>query len=211
MSGRKVKSALRGAGLAAITLVLSAGAACGENGDAAEEEAAYEKFIEIMRAQGATEEEVAAYRKAQVNATSAVAEEEKVSKQTSAEQAEKNGRGVSEPSAKRRAAGAAVVFEGETYALKPYGVCLAGADGAYNIWFVTPDENEPDVAKEGAPRLHAFSNGEWSRLEFYVGGSKAAGIYRERGEGIAFSDGRLFYEGPVDGDSGQPISIEAQC
>lgn len=109
------------------------------------------------------------------------------------------------------AAGAAVTFEGETYALKPYGVCSAGADGAYNIWFVTPDENEPDVAKEGAPRLHAFSNGEWSRLEFYVGGTKVADIYREGEERITFSGGRLLYEGPIDGGSRPSISVEAQC
>ena len=108
--------------------------------------------------------------------------------------------------------GATVSYQDVTHKLTLHGSCRVAENGAYNFWAVTPDENEPGVAKDGAPRLQAISSGEWSRLTFYVDGTEPAAVIVGEGEDmVRMSDGSLNYTGPAGEGSDQTISIRVDC
>lgn len=105
-----------------------------------------------------------------------------------------------------------IVFGDRTLELAAFPVCSGSPHGAYNIWLVTPDEDEPDVPKEGAPRLHAISDGEMSVLEFHPGDGEAPLYVRGQGEDyLPFQDGELHYNGPIGEDAAQQIEVHVKC
>ena len=106
---------------------------------------------------------------------------------------------------------AVVEFNGNTHELTIHGSCRAADNGAYNFWAVTPDEEEPEVARKGAPRLQAISSGQWSRLTFYLDGTEPAAVVFGRGEDrLELTDGSLKYSGSVT-EGQDEISVSVDC
>lgn len=105
-----------------------------------------------------------------------------------------------------------VVFGGHTFELRAFPVCDGSPNGSYNVWLVTPDEEEPDVVKDGAPRLHAISDGKVSVLQFYPGGEAEPLFVRGQGDDfIPFRNGGLRYSGPIGEDRAHQIEVHVKC
>ena len=103
-----------------------------------------------------------------------------------------------------------VVYDGETYTLPIFGSCGSESGDGYNTWATTLDE-EGTPSSDG-PRLHAYSSGEWSRFEFYVGGPQPdVNLYMDGDDTVRFNDGVLTYTGPVAEGSSETISIDIRC
>ena len=105
---------------------------------------------------------------------------------------------------------ARVEFRGTLHTLSLQGSCGAGEGGGYNTWASTLD-NE-GLTRPEAPRLHVFSSGTWSRIEFYLSEPPAeVSLYHDGDKMVQFLDGTYSYHGPVGEGSDETIRIDLAC
>ena len=107
---------------------------------------------------------------------------------------------------------ALVEFRGLEHTLTLNSSCGSGPEsgGGYNTWASTLDGESLPIPD--APRLHVFSSGTWSRIEFYLSDAPAeVNLYHDGDEMVTFLDGEFSYEGPVSEGSGDSIRVTISC
>ena len=108
------------------------------------------------------------------------------------------------------AADASFKLKGTSYELAVVGDCGPAADGTYDTWAMTLDDDGQPLPD--GPQLHAMSAENWSVIDFVAGAGKPISrVYREGNETFGFADGVLEFEGELGAGLREVAAVRIVC